>query len=95
MPRLPGLSVNSARTPLSLIGALVIDPRDLRALDSDPRHESLLVEDKSVDVALDRSRREIPGDTDVDDDDARADAKLPAAARVQILDGRFGIRNIA
>src|SRR6266567_2325951 len=63
---------------------LLRDPGDLRALYAEARHQPLLIEDEGIDVLRDRGAGERLADARVDDNDARADAELPAVAPVEI-----------
>src|SRR5213079_1142548 len=66
---------------------LLVDPRDLRSLNAGPGHETLLVEDERVDVARDRVAGDGSPDALIDDDQARTDADLETAGRVELLEG--------
>src|SRR5262245_17817255 len=101
-PARPGVAVTaSVRTAASrmrergIVGSpfprrlgrrLLADPRDLRSLDADPGHETLLVEDEGVHVARDRVAGDGLPDALVDDDDARADAELETVGRVELVE---------
>src|SRR5262249_19104035 len=82
-------SVRIAVTRMRIVCAsLLADPRDLRSLDTDPGHESLLIEDEGVDVARDRVAGDRFPESLVDDDDARTDAQLEPGGGVELLERR-------
>src|SRR5688572_31244449 len=73
----------------SVLPALLLDARDLRALDAEAAHEPLLIEHDRVDVARERVARERPRRALVDQHDARADADLESPRGVELLQRRF------
>src|SRR5438046_943202 len=70
---------------------LLVDPRDLRSLNARAGHEALLVEDEGVDVARDRVAGDRPPDARVHHDEARTDADLEPAGRVELVES--GVRH--
>ena len=62
-----------------------VDFRDLRSLNTDPSHQSLLVEDKSIHTLLQCCRRQNLAESCVQHDQARSCSELPTGAGVKIL----------
>ena len=61
------------------IVSLLIDPHDFGALEDNADHQTLLIESKGVDAAMEGVSREVTGHAFVHDDDARAGANLSPA----------------
>src|SRR6266850_8430287 len=68
-------------------GRSFLDAADLRALQAEPGHQPLLVEEDRIHVVLECRGRKCPRRADVEDDDARPAAELEAAALVEIAEG--------
>src|SRR5206468_362205 len=68
----------------------LVHAADLRALQPQPGHQSLLVEEDRVHILLRRGGGEGLRRAGVEDDDARSDAQLEAPALGQILNGGVG-----
>ena len=66
------------------LGLLRIDPGYLRPLQSETRHQPLLVEGERIDIVFERRRGDRSGFAVVQDHDARANADLPSSAAVEI-----------
>jgi len=58
------------------VGRLFIHPADLRALQPEPGHQPLLIEEDRVDLILNGAGSERLRGARVEDDDTRADAEL-------------------
>src|SRR5262249_33791632 len=67
--------------------SLLLDPRDLRALEAHAAHETALIEDEGIDVAPDRRGRHRLRQPFVDHDQAGAAAELEAPGRLEIAQG--------
>src|SRR5262249_43064563 len=66
-----------------------VDFRDLRALETDPTHQALLVEDKSIHTLLQCCGRHTLAESLIHHDQARPAADLPAVTLVKILHRGF------
>src|SRR5262245_8141833 len=79
-----------SRRPTHPGRASAVDPADLRALQAKPRHQTLLVEDERVDIALRRAGGEGLRLARVHDDDARSHADLETFALLQVVESGVG-----